>query len=152
MNNQEQILTKAAVLRGIKNTETVSTSIGLFEIRPLKEGEKNKADAMLLRGIKASGNAQSMGNMNMEGAGDVMVANQSNQQMFILSCGLSVEGKEKWSVHDVENMTLTPLDRATLVSRIRKLSHMPGAEEVAENFRSDSDGKKFNGIGAEEKS
>lgn len=132
----EVMLTKAKLLEGVEEVEQVQTSMGTFKIRPMTEGEKMRAEALVFKGLKASGGIGNLENLKIEGDAEQIFKNQGEYEFYIIMCGLNIKDGEKWSIQDVKNIKYKPTVKDTLLRRIQAISGLVDLEQkVTEFFR-----------------
>ena len=130
----QAFVTKAQLLEGAKAVHEVETSIGRFHIRPLREGEKAKIEALAVKGIKASGKSDRMQSLDVSMDLDIMVNNDHEVNAHILSYGLSCGG-ENFSLTDIKNINFPPDVSKVLVNKIREVSGMVNVDDIITQFR-----------------
>ena len=133
------LMTKALLLAGNKHSEDVATSMGVFKIRPLTEGEKARIEAVSVKGIKASGKSNAMQSLDVTMDLDTMVANDYEVKAMTLAADLSV-GQEKWGANDVKSISLPPDVISLLLTKIREISGMANVDDIIRKFRSQQGG------------
>lgn len=127
-------VTKAQLIEGSKAVHEVETSIGRFRVRPLREGEKAKIEALAVKGIKASGKSDRMNSLDVSMDLDIMVSNDADVTIHVLAFGLSCGG-ETFSINDIKQINFPPDVSKVLVGKIREVSGMVNLDAILDQFR-----------------
>ncbi len=145
MEEHEQLMTKAKLLAGIDDPIECETEMGVFPIRPMTEGEKTTAEAMLFKGLKASGGISNLENLKIEGDAERIYLNQAEYEFYILMCGLNVKGGDQYSINDVKKVVFKGNTKSVLVKKIMEVSDLISAEEKAAAFFRDRERARTGG-------
>jgi hypothetical protein len=137
------VMTKERLLKGADLVEEFEIENMVFQIRPLKKGEQAKAEAMAVKGVKASGKQRDAKNPNVEMNMEHLIANDWEVKFYVVACGLSVSKKVKdsFSVNDVKNMNITTEVLDALNSKIRDISGMKEVDDNLDSFPQDDGGE-----------
>jgi len=129
---QENI--KERLLNGKRQRETVETSVGPVEIRPLTNAEKGKVESLSVKGINVKTRGGKLDTMDIDLERTFASDHESN--MVILSCGLSVDKNVRYSVKEIKESTMDEDDQAKLLEAIKDLSGITeGIAGIASAFR-----------------
>lgn len=137
----EAALTKAQLIGGIEETIDIDTPMGIFKARSLTEGEKTRAEALLFKGLKASGGIANLGQLKIEGDAQTIYTNEADCDFYIIMCGLNIKDGDKWSIKDVAKIRFKDDTRAVLVKAISEFSNFQNAVEKANEFFRDNTGE-----------
>ena len=142
----QAILTREKLLKGKTMTQDIPTSVGVFTIRPLDLGEQASVAAMLVKGVKIKGQAETMARQararargqeaeagpDMEMDMEQTIANQWSMKFQTLAYGLSAGKEARITLAEVKEMNLPSSVVNELVSAIRSLSGMEATEGLEE--------------------
>lgn len=120
----EIFITKELLVKGFRKIEDVHTEVGIFQVRPLMDGEKAKIDALSVRGIKASGKREDIQNMDINLDMEQVITNDWDIRFLIMSCGLSIEKGKPITVGDLKGASLSDAVVKKVVGEIRRISGM----------------------------
>jgi len=137
------VTVKSLIVNGKEHVEDVETEVGVFKVRPLTKGEKDRIAAIENRGAttNASGKGRKMqrgGDPDVDVTIDHEKLAEAQAEAFnlTLACGLSV-GDEKVTVEDIKKLDVPDRVLDTIYIKIRLISGVATRDVAA--FPGDSE-------------
>jgi len=137
----QDFVTKERLLNGKSQRETIETSLGPVEVRPLTNAEKGKVEALSVKGISVKSKGGNLDGMEIDLEKTFISDYEAN--MVILACGLSVSKEVRYTVKDLKESTMEQDVQDALIGGIKELSGMTGvAAGIVSSFRRNSGGER----------